>query len=95
MSKYTKWEPLEITWVDSHMIHGWTRVEEAGIDEDYSLDHRSIGYFVGETKRQITICQSSKTDEDLITHPETSICGVFSIPKKCIVEIVRISHETL
>lgn len=87
MSKYKKWDMLEITWHDSYMVHGWTHVENIGLDDDISLDHRSIGYYLGETPRQITICQSSKTNEELIYEPETNVCGVFTIPKRAIVKV--------
>lgn len=87
MGKYKKWDLIEVLWHDSYMVHGWTHVENVGLDEDISLDHRSVGYYLGETPRQITICQSSKANEDLIDEPETNVCGVFTIPKKAIVKV--------
>ena len=95
MSKYKQWDLIEILWVDSHMVHGWTRIEEIGLDEDYSLDHRSVGYYLGETPRQITICQSSKTNEELIGEPEANVCGVFTIPKKAITKVTDLQPSDI
>lgn len=91
--KLKKWQPVEIFWVDSYRTHGWISLEEANVDEDYSLDHRTIGYFVGETSRQITVCQSSKTNEDLISEPETNIDAVMNIPKVAITKIRKINAK--
>lgn len=90
MGKYTKWDKVEIEWTDSHMIHGWVTLDDVGLDEEASLYHRSIGYFLGETPNQVTICQSSKTDEDLIKEPITNVCGVFTIPKKAIIKLSKV-----
>lgn len=90
MSLYKKWDRIEIIWLDSYRTHGWLPLEEAHVEEDYCLDHRTIGYFIGETKRQISVCQSSKKDKHLISEPETQIDAVMSIPKKCIVKIIKL-----
>lgn len=89
-TNYERWQPVEIIWHDSHMIHGWTALDQADIDLEYSLEHRSIGYYLGETGRQITICQSSKTEKDFIKEPDTQVCGVFTVPKRAIVRIKKL-----
>ena len=90
MMKLKKWDRIEIIWLDSYRTHGWLPFEEAHIEEDYCLDHRTIGYYLGETKRQISVCQSSKTDDHLTTEPETQIDAVMNIPKKAISKINRL-----
>jgi hypothetical protein len=87
-TKRKKWDRVEILWVDSYRTHGWLPLEEAHIEEDYCLDHRTIGYYLGETPRQISVCQSSKTHEELITEPETQIDAVMNIPKKAITKVI-------
>jgi len=92
MPKFKKWDLIEINWVDSYMMHGWTPLNDSEIDVDHSLDHRSIGYYVGETNRQISIVQSSKTFEDFISESETQVCGIFTIPKKAITKIRKLTY---
>ena len=87
-----KCQKIEILWEDSYRTHGWLPFEEAHIEEDYCLDHRTIGYYLGETKRQISVCQSSKTDDQLITEPETQIDAVMNIPKKAIKKIIKLKY---
>lgn len=89
---FQKWDRLEIHWEDSYRTHGWLPLEEAMTEEDYCLDHRTIGYFVGETDRQISVCQSSKTDERLISEPDTQVDAVMHIPKAAITLIVRLGE---
>ena len=88
MSKLKKWDRIEILWVDSYRTHGWLPLEEAHVDEDSCLNHRTIGYYLGETPRQISVCQSSKTDEELIKEPETQVDAVMNIPKKAIIKVI-------
>ena len=88
--KFVKWQKVEIEWLDSYRTHGWLQLQEAMIDEDYSLDHRTMGYYLGETKRQISVCQSSKTDKNLISEPETQIDAVMNIPKSCIIRVRKL-----
>lgn len=86
---------VEIIWQDSHMIHGWTALNAADTDLEYSLEHRSIGYYIDETPKQLSIVQSSKTEEDFIKEDDTQVCGVFTIPKKAIVKIKRLSYASV
>jgi len=79
------WDLVEILWEDSYMVHGWTHLDETGYEEEASLGHQSVGYYIGETTKQITICQSLKSDKDLNSQPETNVCGVFTIPKRAII----------
>lgn len=91
--KLTKWDKVEIIWLDSYRTHGWLPLEDVMTDEDISLDHRTIGYFIDQTKRQISVCQSSKLNEQLISEPETQIDAVMNIPKKAIVNIIKLKRE--
>jgi hypothetical protein len=93
VSKLKKWDTVEILWVDSYRTHGWIALNEANVDEDCSLDHRTIGYFLGETARQISVCQSSKTDALLICEPETQVDSVMSIPKASVVRILPLYRK--
>lgn len=92
--KRKKWDRIEILWVDSYRTHGWLPFEDAHVEEDYCLDHRTIGYYLGETSRQISVCQSSKTAEELISEPETQIDAVMSIPKRAITSIIQLKEFT-
>lgn len=92
---YKKWDRIEIIWLDSYRTHGWLPLEDAHVEEDYCLDHRTIGYYIGETKRQISVCQSGKLDDRLNDEDETQIDAVMSIPKKAIIQVnslVDIKH---
>lgn len=89
MPKFKKWDRVEIFWEDSYQLHGWTALDEAGVEEDLSLGHQSLGYYLAETSKQITICQSKKSSKLLHDSPYTNVNGVFSIPKSCILRIVR------
>jgi hypothetical protein len=93
MSKHKQWDMIEIIWHDSYRTHGWLPLEEAHVEEDYCLDHRTIGYYLGETPRQISVCQSSKTAEELITEPETQIDAVMNIPKKAITKVTDLATK--
>ena len=94
-TKRKKWDRIEILWVDSYRTNGWLPFNEVLIDEDYCLDHRTIGYYLGETKRQISVCQSSKTAEELISEPETQIDAVMTIPKKAITKLTDLQPSDL
>jgi hypothetical protein len=80
-----KWDLVEIFWEDSYQMHGWVHLDDAEVDEDVSLGHQSVGYFIGETPKQITICQSKKSSKELDDAPETNVNAVFSIPKRAII----------
>lgn len=83
-----KWDRIEILWLDSYRTHGWLALEDAHVENDSCLDHRTIGYYLGETTRQISVCQSSKTAEELIDQPETQIDAVMNIPKNAITQVI-------
>lgn len=87
-----KWDRVEIRWLDSYRQHGWVPILEtdAYLETDHSLDHRTIGYFIGQTKRQVSVVQSSKTDKELIYHPETQVDAIMNIPKVCITKIKKL-----
>lgn len=87
---YKKWDRIEIFWEDSYQLHGWVHLDEAGVDEDESLGHQSIGYYVGETPKQITIVQSKKSSRLLHDAPETNVNATFSIPKSAISRVRKI-----
>lgn len=87
---YKKWDRIEIFWEDSYQMHGWVHLDEAGIDEDVSLGHQSIGYFAGETDKQITIVQSKKSSKELDQAPETNVNATFSIPKRAIIKVRKV-----
>jgi hypothetical protein len=87
---YKRWDRLEIFWEDSHQIHGWITVEDADYKDDSSLHHQSLGYYIGETNKQFTICQSRKSDKGLAAVDDTHVNAVFSIPKSAIKRIRKI-----
>lgn len=92
MPKFRKWDRIEVLWEDSYQLHGWTPLNESGYDEDISLGHQSIGYYLGETKKQITICQSKKSDKELDKADYTNVNAVFNIPKRAILSIKRVTY---
>lgn len=93
MSKFKRWDIVEIEWEDSYQLHGWTTLEESGYWDDISLGHTSIGYYIGETKKQISICQSRKTDPELIKSEITNVNALFHIPKSCIKRVKKIEAQ--
>lgn len=90
MPKLVKWDRIEILWIDSYRTHGWLPLDEADLENDDSLDHRTIGYYVGQTKRAISVCQSSKTHSSFLESPDTQVDAIMSIPKKAIVKISKL-----
>jgi hypothetical protein len=90
MSKFKKWDWVHILWEDSYQLHGWSPLDETGFDEDESLGHETLGFYIGETKRQITVCQSKKSSKELDDAPHTNVNAVFSIPKSCILKIEKL-----
>lgn len=71
-------------------MHGWVLISDAAVDEDTSLGHQSIGYYLDETPKQITICQSSKSNKEFRKSEDTNVNAVFSIPKKAILRMRKI-----
>lgn len=66
---------VEVTWVDSNALHGWTR--KAG-DIPLGLS-QSCGYLVSQDEKHVVICLStSVTGENLCT---------LSIPREVVQEI--------
>ncbi len=90
-----RWDKVEIFWEDSHQIHGWVALSDSGFEEDNSLGHMTVGYYIGETPNQITVCQSKKSDAELDQSPDTAVNAVFSIPKVAIKRInkIGVNHE--
>lgn len=75
------------------MTHGWVGLDESAYDEDFSLGHQSVGYYIGETPKQITICQSLKSHPELNKADDTNVCGVFTIPKRAIISKRKLPHR--
>lgn len=92
MIKFKKWDRIEVFWEDSYQMHGWTSLNESGYEEDVSLGHQTIGYFIAETPKQITVCQSKKSDKDLDQSEYTNVNAVFSIPKRAILSVKKVTH---
>ena len=56
--KLTKWQIIEIHWVDSMHSSGWLIDTDAeGKSDDY-LNHKTIGYYFDKGAKAITVVQS-------------------------------------
>lgn len=85
-----KWDKVEVEWLDSHQIHGWTALSSGGLDCERSLGHCSIGYYVGQTSKQFTIVQSRKSDQEFIANEDTMVNSILTIPKCAITKLVKL-----
>ncbi|MEO0295548.1 MAG: hypothetical protein ABIM85_05955 [candidate division WOR-3 bacterium] len=86
IKKIKKYQPVEIIWQDAHFTTGWMREEE--IDwkyQDEALIHRTIGYFLKETRYLVGVAQSIRSNYEMVGE-------VMKIPKKCILEIKVIKY---
>lgn len=88
--EYERWDKLEIFWEDSYQTHGWVMLDESGYEFDDSLGHQTIGYYIGETPKQVTVCQSRKSHKELAKSESTNVNAVFSIPKSAILKIRKL-----
>jgi hypothetical protein len=86
-SKYKKWQPIEIFWLDSIHCSKWRYEEEADdlVDDRY-LHHKTIGYFFKETPVALSVIQSKSDDGE----EKANIDAIMSIPKVAILKIRRI-----
>jgi hypothetical protein len=90
MDDLKRWDRIEVYWEDSYQMHGWVLLSDSEYKEDISLGHQSMGYFIGQTPKQITLCQSKKSSKLLDIHEDTNVNAVFSIPKSCIKKVRKV-----
>jgi hypothetical protein len=80
--KIKKWQIIEIDWLDSCHLAGWTRDE---FDWDLKdLEHKTVGYFIKETKYSIAVIQSRKAE---VKEKGTSVDALMEIPKVAVTKI--------
>ena len=68
MKKYKKNQVLFIHWTDAIFDEGWQESEEYKHD-DKEMEHYTVGRFVRQNKKSISVCQSwqshTQTDEGI------------------------------
>lgn len=75
-------DKVEITWIDSRQVHGWTLLE----DIDYTACKiKTCGYLIKETQEAYTVALS--VDKDF-----SQACEINVIPKCCVVNIITIAQ---
>ena len=80
--KLKKWQIIEIEWLDSCHLSGWTRDDLAFEQKD--LEHNTIGYFIRETEYSISVVQSRKNE---VKEKGTAINALMEIPKVAITKL--------
>jgi len=80
--KLKKWQIIEIEWLDSCHLFGWTK---DNLDfEQKDLEHNTVGYFLKETEYSISVVQSRKHE---VKEKGTSIDALMEIPKVAITKL--------
>lgn len=84
--KLKKWQIIEIDWLDSVHDNGW-KFEDTAMEraQDKFLKHKTIGYFLKETKQFIAVVQSKSNDGE----DKSNVDAVMQIPKAVIKKIKR------
>lgn len=87
MKKIKKLTKVELHWIDSLGDDGW-KSEAAFFDKDEEkyIEHRSCGYWLGETKRTVMLVQSYRVDKN--KEGEYIVDHFLQIPKAVISKIV-------
>lgn len=80
--KLKKWQIIEIDWLDSCHLSGWTRDDLTYELKD--LEHKTAGYFLKETKYSINVVQSRKAE---VKEKGTTIDALMEIPKVAITNV--------
>ena len=70
---------IRITWHDSFSMDKWQPKEIAIVDASENMVCHTIGFLLKRTRGSVTVCHT--------VNAEGSVCGVMSIPKKCIIKI--------
>lgn len=70
-----KWSIIEIDWLDSCHLSGWTRDELDFQLKD--LQHKTVGFFMKKTDYSISVVQSRKAE---VKEKGTSIDALMEIP---------------
>jgi hypothetical protein len=85
--KLNKWDRIEIFWIDSMKTSGWRYEDDVeNVTKDIYLDHKAIGYFISQNKKQIVICQSKSDDGE----EKSNVGDLLTIPRVAIRKIVKI-----
>lgn len=72
-----------IEWVDSHMVHGWTRDPP----ETHLQVCKSVGWLLHDGDKTKVVCPHITVDKD----PE--MCGLMTIPTCSVVKIEILREE--
>ena len=80
--KLKKWQIIEIEWLDSGALSGWTKDELDFKKKD--LEYNTVGYFLKETDYSISVIQSRK---HAVVEQGTSINALMEIPKVAITKL--------
>lgn len=89
-SKFNKWDKMQVVWEDSYHTSGWHPLSNVDTVTEDSLDQMTIGYFVGESPRTISLAQSAKYSTELRAQEDTYVDSVLTIPRKAILSIVKL-----
>lgn len=89
--KLAKWDLLEVTWEDSYHQSGWRPLYDVPVDDVASLEQQSIGYYIGESNRTLTIAQSAKASKELRSQDDTFVDACLTIPKRAVLKMHKLS----
>ena len=79
-----KYQKVEIEWIDSSGSSGWRRDKEYLGDEKF-IDCKTVGYFIGKTKRTIQVIQSLNVHKN--QDDSRNVDSMIQIPKVAINKI--------
>lgn len=87
--KLIRGDIIEIHWLDSMHTQGWMPPESAdACVETPELEHVTAGYFWGQSKQHIAVCQS------LNVH-NASVDSVMNIPKVAMTKVIVVRALTV
>ena len=88
--KLNRWDMVYIQWEDSYHSSGWSGLDSLALDDTDSLEQISVGYFVYETGKTISIVQTARANNHLREQHDTHVDGALTIPKKAITAMCRL-----
>ncbi len=82
VKKYTKYQKIEVCWVDTVERSGWRSVSKAL--QEGGVQVHNIGYFLGNHKGILNLASSLSADEE---------CNVTSIPWGTIYDVRELEYN--
>lgn len=85
MKKYKPYELIEVDWLDSCHLSGWSRLKNISFNKK-DLMHQTSGYFFKETPYSVCIVQSKK----MYPEENSSVDAMMEIPKVSILKVKKL-----